>query len=207
MGPAMQRMNMIHRLLCRLCPSRFARDTRGSIVVDSLSGILLLSLGASAFFSFWEAYQVQNRVQKATYTISDLISRQRGTTLTRSFLDGMEKTSEFLMHDDQNAVMRISQVRRTSGVATNSAGLTVDWSYSPCNAKPSITTATISTIRSKLPLIDLGAALVVVEFDVQYDPGMAEVGFGMMTYSGFLSSLPRFEQQFSLTGTGTTACL
>lgn len=198
---------MLKTLLRWLPRSRFARDTRGSIVVDSLSGIMLLSLGASAFFSFWEAYQVQNRVQKATYTISDLISRQRGTTLSRTFLDGMEQTAEFLMHDDQNAVMRITQVRRTSGVATDTTGLAIDWSYSPCNAKTALTTATISQIRTKLPLIDLGAALIVVEVDVEYDPGMSEVGFGKMTYRGFLSSLPRFEQQFGITGTGTTSCL
>jgi len=195
------------KLLRWLPRSRFARDSRGSIVIDSLGGILLLSLGASAFFSFWEAYQVQNRVQKATYTISDLISRQRGTTLSRTFLDGMEQTAEFLMHDDQNAVMRISQVRRTSGVATDTAGLAIDWSYSPCSAKTALTTATISQVRTKLPLIDLGASLIVVEIDVEYDPGMSEVGFGKMTYRGFLSSLPRFEQQFGLTGTGTTTCL
>lgn len=198
---------MLKTLLRWLPRSRFARDTRGSIVVDSLGGIMLLSLGASAFFSFWEAYQVQNRVQKATYTISDLISRQRGTTLSRTFLDGMEQTAEFLMHDDQNAVMRITQVRRTSGVATDTTGLAIDWSYSPCNAKTALTTATISQIRTKLPLIDLGAALIVVEVDVEYDPGMSEVGFGKMTYRGFLSSLPRFEQQFGITGTGTTTCL
>ncbi len=198
---------MVRRWLRYLPRSRFARDTRGSIVVDSLSGILLLSLGASAFFVFWEAYQVQNRVQKATYTISDLISRQRGTSLSRTFLDGMERTAEFLMHDDQNAIMRISQVRRTSGTATTSTGLVVDWSYSPCNAKTPVTTATISNIRNKLPLIDLGAALIVVEVDVTYDAGMPEINFGTMNFSGFLSSLPRFEQQFSITGTGTTTCL
>lgn len=195
------------RLLLRLSRSRFARDTRGTVVIDTISAILLMSLGASAFFAFWEAYQVQNRVQKATYTISDLLSRQRGTTLTRGYLDGMERTAEFLMMDDQNAIMRVSQVRRTSGVASDAAGLTVDWSYSPCGAKTAITTATISTIRSKLPLIDLGAALVVVEFDVGFDAGMSEIGFGQLNFRGFLSSLPRFEQQFSLTGTGTTTCL
>lgn len=197
----------ICRLLLRLSRSRFARDTRGTVVIDTISAILLMSLGASAFFAFWEAYQVQNRVQKATYTISDLLSRQRGTTLTRGYLDGMERTAEFLMMDDQNAIMRVSQVRRTSGVASDAAGLTVDWSYSPCGAKTAITTATISTIRSKLPLIDLGAALVVVEFDVGFDAGMSEIGFGQLNFRGFLSSLPRFEQQFSLTGTGTTTCL
>jgi Flp pilus assembly protein TadG len=197
----------IARLLRHLSRSRFARDTRGTVVIDTLSAILLMSLGASAFFAFWEAYQVQNRVQKATYTVSDLISRQRGTTLTRGFLDGMERTAEFLMMDDQNAIMRVSQVRRTAGTATTATGLTVDWSYSPCGARTAITTATINTIRSKLPLIDLGAALVVVEFDVGYDAGMSEIGFGQMNFTGFLSSLPRFEQQFSLTGSGTTTCL
>lgn len=197
----------IARLLRHLSRSRFARDTRGTVVIDTLSAILLMSLGASAFFAFWEAYQVQNRVQKATYTVSDLISRQRGTTLTRGFLDGMERTAEFLMMDDQNAIMRVSQVRRTAGTATTATGLTVDWSYSPCGARTAITTATINTIRSKLPLIDLGAALVVVEFDVGYDAGMSEIGFGQMNFTGFLSSLPRFEQQFGLTGSGTTTCL
>ena len=84
----------ICRLLLRLSRSRFTRDTRGTVVVDTISAILLMSLGASAFFAFWQAYQVQNRVQKATYTISDLLSRQRGTTLTRVYLDGMERTAE-----------------------------------------------------------------------------------------------------------------
>lgn len=198
---------MAAKLIRRLKATRFARDRRGTVVVDALSAILLLAFGASAFVAFWQAYQVQNRVQKATYTISDLISRQRGTTLSRTFLDGMEMTGEFLMQGDQNAIMRFTQVRRTSGVATDTAGLTIDWSYSPCNAKAALTTATISNIRSKLPLIDLGAALIVVEVDVDFDPRMSEIGFGKMTFRGFLSSLPRFEQQFGITGTGTTTCL
>lgn len=201
------RIAMIRQLLRYVPQSRFVRDTRGSIVVDSIFAILLLSFGASAFFVFWEAYQVQNRVQKATYTISDLVSRQRGTTITRPFLDGMERTAEFLMQDDQNAIMRITQVRRIVGTADNTGGLTVDWSYSPCNAKTPITSATLSQIRTKLPLIDNGAALVVVEFDVSYDAGMPEIDFGVMNFTGFLASLPRFEQRFSLTGTGTSVCL
>ena len=198
---------MFAKLLRRVQRTRFADDRRGTIIVESLTAVLLISLGASAFVAFWQAYQVQNRVQKATYAISDLITRQRGTTVTRPFLDGMEQTAEFLMQGDQDAILRFTQVRRTEGVATDAAGLTVDWSYSPCNAKAALTTATISNIRSKLPLIDLGAALIVVEVDVDFDPRMSEIGFGKMTFRGFLSSLPRFEQQFGITGTGTTTCL
>ena len=203
----MSMLSSFGRLIRRITQSSFVRREDGTMVVDAFSAIMLLSLGATAFFTFWEAYQVENRVQKATYTISDLISRQRGTTLTRPFLDGMERTAEFLMHNDHNVLMRISQVRRTSGIATDTAGLTVDWSYSPCGAKTAITTATISTIRSRLPLIDLGAALIVVEVDVDHNMGLQEVGFGTIAYRGFLSSLPRFEQQFSLSGTGTVTCL
>jgi hypothetical protein len=195
------------RLFRKIAQSRFARREDGSIVIDSFSAIMLLSLGATAFYTFWEAYQVENRVDKATYTISDLISRQRGTTLTRPFLDGMERTAEFLMHGDHNAVIRFSQVRRTSGVATDTGGLTIDWSYSPCGARTALTTATISAIRNRLPLIDLGASLIVVELEVSHNMGLNEVGFGTINYRGFLSSLPRFEQQFSISGTGTTTCI
>lgn len=203
----MSMLSSFGRLIQRITQSSFVRREDGSMVVDSFSAILLLSLGASAFFTFWEAYQVENRVQKVTYTISDLISRQRGTTLTRPFLDGMERTAEFLMQSDHNVIMRISQVRRTSGVATDNNGLTVDWSYSPCGARTAVTSATISTIRNRLPLIDLGAALIVVEVDVIHNMGLQEVGFGTINYKGFLSSLPRFEQQFSITGTGTSTCI
>lgn len=184
----------------------FRQETRGSIVVESLGAILILSLGASALFTFWDAYQTKNEVQKATYTLSDLISRQRGTTLSRPFLDGMAVTAQFLIPGQAKPALRISQIRRISGTATDAGGLTVDWSYSPCGRVKALATGTVGTIRDKLQMIDLGSALIVLELDVDYDAGMPALGFGKMTHRGFLTSLPRFEQQFALTGTETGFC-
>ena len=119
----------------------------------------------------------------------------------------MEQTAEFLMQGDQDAILRFTQVRRTEGVATDAAGLTVDWSYSPFNAQPVLSTASLGEIRGKLPLLDLGAALIVVEMRADFYAGMPEIGFGKVTFRGGVSSLPRFAQQFAITGTGTSTCL
>ncbi len=185
---------------------RFARDARGSVVIESLVAVLILSLGASAFFTFWDAYQSKYRTQKAAYTITDLISRQRGASLSRPFLDGMAQTATFLMRSDRSAALRVSQVRRIAGQATDTTGLVVDWSYSPCGKSALLQTATVGSVRNKLPLIDLGSALILVELEVAYDARMPSIGFGKITHRAYLSSLPRFEQQFLLTGTGATAC-
>lgn len=197
------------RLFSRLSLRRFFSDEKGSVTIEALAAISIMTLGLTAFFYFWSAYQAENRVQKATYTVSDLISRQRGTTITKNFLDGMENTAEFLMHNDQNALMRFTQVRRVSGTATSTTGLAVDWSYSPCGAKTALTTSTVGTIYPKLPMIDLGAALVVVEMTVEYSPGFTykKQTFAKLTFDGFLAAMPRFEQQFTLTGTGVSTCM
>lgn len=197
------------RLAHRFSLRRFLGDEKASVTIEALAAISIMTLGLTSFFYFWSAYQAENRVQKATYTVSDLISRQRGTTITKVFLDGMENTAEFLMHNDQNALMRFTQVRRVSGTATSSTGLAVDWSYSPCGARTALTTSTVNTIYPKLPMIDLGAALVVVELTVDYSPGFTyqQQTLGKMTFNGFLAAMPRFEQQFSLTGNGVTNCI
>lgn len=197
------------RLFKPLSLRTFAKDSEGSITIEAIFAISIMILGLTGFYYFWSAYQAENRVQKATYTVSDLISRQRGTTLTKVFLDGMENTAEFLMHNNQNAIMRFTQVRRTSGTASSTTGLTVDWSYSPCGAMTTLTTATIGSIQSKVPMLDLGAAVVVTEMKVDYSFGFKHNGqnYDALTFNSFLAAMPRFEQQFTLTGTGTSTCI
>lgn len=184
----------------------FLKDTRGAVVIESLIALTMLSLVGTAMVSFWDAYQTKSRLQKATYTVSDLISRQRGTTLTRGFLDGMKLTADFAMQDAQQTTLRVSQVSRASGTPTDPNGLVVDWSYSPCNRAPALGDATLGTVKARLPMIDLGASLVVVELVVEHDAGMPSINFSKMSFAAFIASLPRFEQRYALAGTSAAVC-
>lgn len=110
----------------------FGRDTRGAAIAELLFALIIVNLILVAFFVWWEAYRAQSRVERVAYTVSDLISRQRGTTLTRPFLDGLERTAEYMMTVDQDAAIRFTQVTRISGTHPNLTGININWSYSPC---------------------------------------------------------------------------
>lgn len=184
---------------------RFRDDTRGAVMIELIFAAVLTNTVLAAFFVWWDAYQAQARVEKTTYTISDLISRQRGTTLTRPFLDGLERTAEFLLMDDQNARMRVSQVTRTSGNVNDTTGLTVNWTYSPCNAMPAIT-ADPNFRLSMVPMLAVGSSIIIVELVVPFDPEYS-IGIDPVTFRRSVMALPRFEQSFTISGTGTTTCI
>lgn len=64
---------------------RFARDERGSLLAEL---VIILPIGVFAYFAlyvYWDAFRSMNIVQKASYTISDTISREM-TTFTPAYV-------------------------------------------------------------------------------------------------------------------------
>lgn len=201
-------------MLARLFPllRRFRDDTRASVMMELIFAAILTNMILAAFFVWWDAFQAKSRVEKTAYTISDLISRQRAqpslpAQLTRPFIDGLERTAEFLLMEDQNARMRVSQIRRTSGVATSTAGLVIDWSYSPCNAMPAIGNDPAFNL-SMVPLLAVGSAVIVVELVVPFEPEYT-IGISPTTFTRRVIALPRFEQSFThpTNPAGTSTCI
>ncbi len=198
------------RLLSRL--RRFGRDTRGAAIVELMFALIVVNLVLVAFFVWWEAYRAQSRVERVAYTISDLISRQRGTTLTRPFLDGLERTAEYLMTADQDAAIRFTQVTRTSGTHPNLSGIVINWSYSPCGR---IRTAQTDPDFSKanFPMMAVGATMIMVEVRVPYSPSEGlnrVVGLDDQLFTRTVIAMPRFENQPFTVPTspaGTTTCI
>lgn len=185
---------------------RFRDDTRGSVMMELIFAALLTNMVLAAFYVWWDAYQAQARVEKTAYTISDLISRQRATQLSRPLLDGMERTAEFLLMDDQNARLRISHVFRRTGAADSLSSYEI-WSYSPCGAMPPITQDP-DFRASSIPLLAVGSAIVIVELVVPFEPEYA-IGISPTTFTRRVMAMPRFVETFGTqpTGIGTTTCI
>lgn len=193
---------MFRSFASQLC--RFRDDSRGSVMMELIFAAILTNMILAAFFVWWDAFQAKSRVEKTAYTISDLISRQRGTTLTRPLIDGMERTAEFLLMDDQNGRLRVSQVSRTSGVVSSTTGLVVNWTYSPCGALPPITQDPNFNL-SMVPMLAVGSSVIIVELVVPFQPEYT-IGIEATTFRRTVMALPRFEQSFTLSGVGTTTC-
>lgn len=200
---------MRRRVLGRI--RRFGAETRGSAIIEMLFALMILNFILLAFYIWWDAYRQQSRVERTTYTISDLISRQRGVTLDRPFLDGLERTAEYLLREEQDAAIRFTQVTRTSGTPANGTiGLTINWSYSPCGRFSNAQTDPLFNL-AEFPIMALGATMIMVEFRVPYDPETmlgTMIGLEPRIFRRAVIAMPRFESRpFTLQGTGTTTCI
>lgn len=200
---------MRQRLLHRI--RRFATETRGSAIVEMLFALMILNFILLAFYMWWDAYRQQARVERTTYTISDLISRQRGASMDRTFLDGLERTAEYLLREEQDAAIRFTQVSRTSGTPANgTSGLTINWSYSPCGRFRTAQTDPQFNL-AEFPIMALGSTMIMVEFRVPYDPETlfdTTIGLEPQTFERVVIAMPRFENRpFTLFGIGTSTCI
>lgn len=146
---------------------RYRDRTSGSMVIESLFAIPVLALGMTGFFTFWDVYRTQNMIQKSTYAVADMLSREM-IPATPGFISGLETTLEFLIRD--NARIRVTSVRRTSDGPLGATGLDVLWSFSPGNTMLPLTEATLTEVIDDLPMMAIGSNVVVFETVVPYAP-------------------------------------
>ena len=146
---------------------RFRRDRSGTLLVESIIILPVMVLGMTGFFTFWDAFRTQNEVQKASYAISDMLSREM-IPATPAFLDGLERILEYIT--DTDADLRFSSIRRISDGPTGATGLQVLWSYSPGNSVGALTPDGLGAVVAELPMMAVGSNVVLVEVTVPYAP-------------------------------------
>ena len=69
-------MTPIRRLL-----RRFLRDESATIMAEAVLVLPFMLWSYLGLFVYWDSFRVMNKVQKASYTISDMISREMVTLL------------------------------------------------------------------------------------------------------------------------------
>lgn len=175
---------------------RFRKDKQGSLLVESVFIVPLMALGLTGFYAFWDVYRTQNMVQKASYAVADMLSREM-VPATPAFLDGLERTLEFLIRD--NARLRITSIRRIANGPTGVTGLDVLWSYSPSNAMVPLNETSLVTIESAIPMMAVGSNMVIFEVQVPYVP-VTDI-LEMDTLNEVVAMRPRFLPTLCLQGT------
>lgn len=146
---------------------RFGRDEKGAVIVEAVIMLPLLIWAYLALFVYWDAYRSVNTSQKAAYTISDMISREMNDVpLTPAYVTGMRNMMSYLLDADQGVKLRVTSV--TWSQVRNR--YEVDWSVSPSNAFPLLTTANVTTVTSRVPKLADGDHVIIVETEVEYHP-------------------------------------
>lgn len=165
---------------------RFGRDDQGSLVAEAVMVLPFMLWAYIALFVYWDAFRSINTVQKAAYTISDMISREQ-LTITPAYIAGMDRIMERLVDEDQDVSLRVTSIVFDEADDRNE----VMWSLSPGNALTPLTTSALRDLASQIPEMADGDSVVIVEVQVDYVPTF-NVGVSDMTLSQFIVTRPRF---------------
>ena len=168
--------------------TRIARREDGSVVAEGVIVLPLLIWAFIGLFVYWDAFREMNTVQKAGYTLSDVLSRQQ-TGVTNAYVTGMKSLFDYLVGDENKSnAIRVTSVNWS---ATNKR-FEVQWSRtSNALALPAQTTTTMQGYIAQIPTMAAGDSVVIVEVKVPYTPAF-DVGLPPQTFTEFIVTRPRF---------------
>lgn len=175
---------MLKTLKARL--RTFRDDERGSMVVEGVLALPMMFWVLITFYVFWDAYRNINVIQKATYSIADVISR-RQAAVDEEYLNGLNRVMDYLLDPGQTADMRFSSVR-FNGIQRQ---FEVEWSYSPGGTMTPLTSGVANELASRLPIMADGDTVIVVETSVDFKPAFNIAIIGDRTVEEFIVTRPR----------------
>lgn len=165
---------------------RFVRSDAGSVMAETVIVLPVLIWSFLAMFVYWDTFRSMNTVQKASYTISDTISREM-LTLPSSYFDGLRDVMNFMIDSDQDVRMRVTSI--TYDLAN--LKFVVLWSYSPSGAMLQLTTADLVDMEGRIPGMANADFATIVETEVDYEPAF-NIGLDPMTIQQLIITRPRF---------------
>lgn len=170
-------------------PRRFLRDEGGNAVIESVFMLPLVIWGGLSMVVFWDGYHAMNKLQKASYTVSDVVSRWQGAALTATDAQGLQNMMTYLMNEGDQA----PRLRMTSIVWVSLRNrYEVQWSCSMDPAYlPAYTTTSLQLVKDDLPIAANGTTQILIEtefdFELLNDGEIIPIEFGE-----FIPVRPRF---------------
>jgi Flp pilus assembly protein TadG len=166
---------------------RYIRDEKGSVAVEAVIIMPALAAMYCASFVWFDAFRNKTLAMKATYAISDIISRQE--TIDEPYLDGLQTTMDFLAHSYAEPKMRVSLIEYDLDVPEANKYRLV-WSWST-NGKPKLTQTDLDSDTTWIPVMGDDETVVVTESFVFYQP-VFRVGIADQVWENVMVTRPRF---------------
>lgn len=164
---------------------RFGRDEEGTITIEFvvifpvLFSLLILS------FEVFDAFKSYSRASKATYAVSDIVSRQ--TSVTQK---GVEELHMVL--DSMMPWLNEEKWLRVTSFSQDKNGYKVEWSHAS-GTDVKLTTATLSQeMKDMLPEIAVGDTVVLTEASIPHRSLVRWIGLDDVVWSIEHTVRPRF---------------
>lgn len=172
---------------------RFRRDTGGMAAIEMAMVLPIYLFCTIGLFTYWDAWRVINTGQKASYTISDLISREM-EPVRENYVQGLFDTMTYMMGPTLPTQTRITSVFYSQP----SNEYRVIWSRSSAsNVLPRHTNSSLRNILSDMPTLHDGDSIILVETRTEFNPvlGAAPLIHTQITdevFENFVVTRPRF---------------
>lgn len=144
---------------------RFLRDESATVTVEVVMVLPILLWGYFGMFILFDGYRSLSANVQASYTLSDLISREKGF-VNQAYVEGMNDIQDVLTQSPHRTVLRVTMVSYNAQTQQH----TLDCSLS----SPGQTAVTQGSLASQilpyLPTMGDGEQLVVVETWLAFVP-------------------------------------
>jgi hypothetical protein len=141
--------------------ARFLRSEHGAISVEAAILLPVLILFYLATYTFFDAYRREATMTKASYAVSDLISRR--TIASPAFLEGLHDVLGFATGFEDETWLRVTIVERDGGT------IRVGTSYAT-GGHPALDRASLSPHLHRLPPMEDGEVLTLLEVVAEHAP-------------------------------------
>lgn len=172
----------------------FRNQDTGSVVAEAVIALPLLIWAYLGLYVYWDAFRAVNLAQKASYTVADYISRERGT-LSTTEISGLAKVFQYMMDSDQDTRMRITSLYWNP----TTKRFEVYWSRSPNNTMTPLTTTTLQSVKDRIPTMADGDTAILLETETSYSAAF-DVGIADQVFNNFIITRPRFLTRICITG-------
>ncbi|MFY0692041.1 MAG: pilus assembly protein [Paracoccaceae bacterium] len=162
-------------------------DERGSGAVEAVIVFPVLFFLYCAVFVWFDAYRDNTLAMKATYTASDIISRE--SEIDEPYIDGLATLIDFLTEAETPTVLRVSMIEyNLQDPAANKYRLR--WSYGT-GGKEDLTQEMLDLDSSWIPVMGDDETVIVTETSINYASAF-NVGIGLQTWENVMVMRPRF---------------
>ncbi|MEM7641969.1 MAG: hypothetical protein AAF366_05525 [Pseudomonadota bacterium] len=141
---------------------RFLRAEDAAISVEAAIMMPVLVVFAVASYAYFEAFRRSATLAKASYAMSDAVSRQEGD-ITPEFLEGLHDIFAFVTGSEGDFSLRISQLVKEDG------GLKVAWSYATGDGE-ALTQETLQLHLERIPALQANDRIIAFEASALYAP-------------------------------------
>lgn len=167
---------------------RFLNDEKGSVAVEAAVVLPVLLWAFVAMWVFFDAYRARTTVEKAAFTVSDMLSRETNA-IDDDYLDGAKNLFDLLADSDSPSGLRVSVITYSGAYQE----YRLEWSQIRGNINK-LEDQGLSDLVDDLPGMSDGERLILVQTTSTYEPSL-RVGIGDHTMKTFIFTRPRFAPQ------------